>query len=124
MSLWESDPHCHWCGRLTVYRKRADFHGPRRDDATIDHLLSRLVTNTGRSRDYVLACHECNGLRAQLEEALVPAHVKRRRSQGYKVPIPTLDLSYVGMEFMRLLARRQRKTARIPHKAGKNASDL
>jgi hypothetical protein len=66
--LWDADPHCYWCKRVTVFMNPADGRLPD-DAATLDHLYSRL--NPDRDRDphtAVLACRKCNQERARLED--------------------------------------------------------
>lgn len=60
--LWRKDPHCHWCGRLTVNEQ-----GVRPDAATLDHVYSRLDFRRKGQGKHVLACWECNQARASAE---------------------------------------------------------
>jgi len=67
--LWRKDPHCNWCGRLTVLYP-SDTKKLPEDAATIDHMIDR----NDPSHDYkvkqgkqttVLACRRCNEQRSQ-----------------------------------------------------------
>ena len=75
--LFEKDPNCHWCGRLTraEYAPRQNKGGSSSDIATLDHLISRL-DGLERWADpapdkprYVLSCRKCNSERER-EKAL------------------------------------------------------
>lgn len=72
LALFQADPHCHWCGRLTVWWAET---GPGPDNAaTIDHLRSRLDPKRGKrggGPHTVLACRRCNQLRATYEVARI-----------------------------------------------------
>jgi hypothetical protein len=65
-TLWRRDPHCFWCGRLTVFEA---FNSD--DAATLEHIYHR---NHPRRRDArrhlpgtVLACRRCNSERGSPE---------------------------------------------------------
>ena len=71
LALWKKDPHCFWCGKLTVVWKPVDGAAMPPNTATLDHLQSR---NRGRLRcrrlglkATVLACHNCNRARGAIE---------------------------------------------------------
>jgi 5-methylcytosine-specific restriction endonuclease McrA len=58
--LWQRDPRCLWCGRVTLI---TGTHEP--DAATLDH-LHRKKQRTGRVLPVaVLACRECNNHRGE-----------------------------------------------------------
>lgn len=80
-ALFDADPHCRWCGCLTVWW---DEPGAGPDNAaTIDHLRSRLNPRRGRAGGgpkTVLACRSCNQLRAADEDLALPLEERRRRS--------------------------------------------
>jgi len=56
--LFSEDPYCYWCGRKLRWPNKAITLDP--DHATLDHL--RYADEKTRT---VLACHECNQLRAK-----------------------------------------------------------
>jgi hypothetical protein len=65
-AMWENDPHCYWCGRLTkIYGNSKDFKLPD-DAATIDHVYAgrdprRLEFKRNKKPSpVVLACLKCN----------------------------------------------------------------
>lgn len=76
LSLFQRDPHCHWCGRLTRYDYVPGVKTQPPDLATIDHLDNRRKRGDKRERERssipdvvpgertVLACRECNERRA------------------------------------------------------------
>lgn len=74
--LWRENPHCHWCGRLTVINNKSEWkHGEDHSNvATLDHLVSRLEIPYGTNRPnlykkaktMVLACWKCNNDRNRL----------------------------------------------------------
>jgi hypothetical protein len=86
--LWNLNPHCHWCGRLTILtppgwdgNKNPADHP---DLATIDHLYSRFNLlrwkPTGNDIRQVLACNKCNNSRANKEEASLSKHERFLRA--------------------------------------------
>jgi len=89
--LWEHDPHCHWCGCLTVLIEGRGSHEKEYPPnmATLGHLDSRLSENRGkRSGEYrrVLACHRCNNARSRAEmKATLPQTLWERNNQFRKI---------------------------------------
>ncbi len=77
--LWYKNPHCVYCGVLTVLpsspllhrSKTGVLHKIPPNLATIDHLRSRLDPkrriHKKKEKRYVLACATCNNLRAKDE---------------------------------------------------------
>lgn len=66
--LFRMNPHCFWCGKLTVLSCDVKL---KHDAATVDHLYSRLhperkAARRGRGRS-VLACNQCNRDRSNAE---------------------------------------------------------
>ena len=73
--LHRADPHCFWCGQITVLESMQRGHSGNL--ATVDHLYSRLhPERTKRYRSaldsrhvlHVLACFDCNCERGTLEQ--------------------------------------------------------
>lgn len=71
--LYTRDPHCFWCGCLTILPPRPappNWRGPD-NEASIDHLYERnhpwRHKTTKTYQRYVLACRSCNSKRANLE---------------------------------------------------------
>lgn len=64
--LHENNPHCHWCGILTV-----EGGSPRHANAaTLDHVYSRLDPRRASGPSpVVLACYSCNQRRSREEHA-------------------------------------------------------
>ncbi len=58
-SLFITNPHCHWCKKLTVWSG-----GSLDDLATIDHVKcrgeARSIVEYSAAANKVLACHKCN----------------------------------------------------------------
>ncbi len=85
--LWNENPRCHWCGRLTALTNLASGILPL-DAATIDHLYSRynfqrwVRRKPGEIRQ-VLACYECNQRRSIEETSSLPKEELHLRSQGF-----------------------------------------
>jgi hypothetical protein len=93
--LWEEDPHCHWCGKLTymvLYPPGEEFMLKKQTSqmATIDHIYSRLhpkrleAPRGERHEDLsrtVLACFQCNQERSRREQAELSPEEKLERSQ-------------------------------------------
>lgn len=79
--LWNQDPRCHWCGRVTYLseRKGGKSHSL---DATIDHYFSRYHKDK-RSKwgnPVVLACYRCNHDRGAQETKEQPIEELWRRA--------------------------------------------
>lgn len=74
--LFDRDPHCHWCGVLTVWYSQPTKHEEMPNNAaTLDHLYSRFnperITPIDNVERTVLACLECNRRRSVEEEAKI-----------------------------------------------------
>lgn len=89
-NLFNEDPHCHWCHKLTK------LNGKHNGDlATIDHLYSKFhpyrntpeYLNAHNDSLTVLACYDCNQLRSIKEHLEHPKHFFWARSNGYPKPI-------------------------------------
>lgn len=62
---------CWWCDRtVKEYPPRVRGEGRRQDEATVDHLISRLFRRKGDRVVKVLACEPCNLKRAKMEHKL------------------------------------------------------
>lgn len=81
-NLWKQDPHCYWCGCLTVpppkRRKNKVFVD---NEATLDHLRTRFNSsrqepNHSNEQRTVLACRKCNGLRGKQSEKLAAKKIQ------------------------------------------------
>lgn len=91
--LWDRDPHCRQCGKLTRLPKdvpgaaNGNMKGFVHDMATLEHLDSRysdlrgwatrLPANIERT---TLTCQECNQRREREETQSMPIDELRRRS--------------------------------------------
>jgi hypothetical protein len=70
--LYSEDPHCHWCGTLTVQLK-GHVSKPPENAATIDHLIHQWHDRRKQNKcapnekRYVLACRKCNMQRGLVE---------------------------------------------------------
>jgi 5-methylcytosine-specific restriction endonuclease McrA len=66
--LRAADPHCHWCGCLTLDTQPPPFP---KDMATVDHIKPRRECRTAKEyespQNHVLACVECNILRDNID---------------------------------------------------------
>jgi hypothetical protein len=65
--LWKNNPHCHWCGVLTVMVTRTPKMKPKipfgPNEATLDHLYPMRDPRRASIKDKrntVLACNRCN----------------------------------------------------------------
>lgn len=79
--LLEADPHCYWCGREVVEWVFESGVAPPLNQATIDHVNSRVRGPRPKIGRWVLACRECNEGRAREEEAELGIEELRRRSR-------------------------------------------
>lgn len=82
---WHEDPHCRWCGRLTIlwaYKVHATMPD---NAATVDHLDSRFSNergaHSGKTRR-LLACYRCNQSRCDADLA-VNLELQREKSGAY-----------------------------------------
>ena len=86
--LWQRDPHCFYCGAMTV------LYNPKRGEimsynvATVEHLRSRnhpdrLEPNDGNTERTVLACNKCNNERNRQEELVLGIEELQERSQRH-----------------------------------------
>ena len=89
LKLWNSNPHCFWCGCLTILTNDAQQKGnPDPRMATVDHLYSRYNPmrwtrpKPGELR-LVLACVECNSKRQVAETKALSQDEIIKRGQGY-----------------------------------------
>lgn len=88
LKLYQADPQCHWCKRVTVLTNDPEIRGePDPLMATIDHLVSRYHPERWVRRDMtkVLACYECNARRAREETEALSREELVRRSQGFSL---------------------------------------
>ena len=85
LKLWRIDPHCHWCGILTVIREYEPHQSQLPNDATVDHLRSRWSKERGKDKteSTVLACYKCNQERNEKEQSSVPKVKAWERSGRY-----------------------------------------
>lgn len=86
-NLWRKDPHCYWCGVVTVEVVVAKFEKPPDNLATLDHLHSRYDPRRGATHGVasVLSCLRCNNEREVAETAQRPLDDLRFRSQMGRV---------------------------------------
>lgn len=91
LKLFDNDPHCHWCGRLTILTNDKEIKGhPNPLMATVDHLISRyrperwVKAQPGECRQ-VLACFECNNRRATEEAKKLPPGYLSKMGQGFSL---------------------------------------
>lgn len=85
--LFNKNPHCHWCAKLTVLNFEWKGGKPGtfpNDAATIDHIVNRRMSD---SREYyisranmVLSCYKCNINRAQNDNCLIQADIQRLKA--------------------------------------------
>jgi 5-methylcytosine-specific restriction endonuclease McrA len=91
-ALFARDPHCHWCGKLTVLIPASP--GRRRfyeNEATVDHLYPRFnparhIPRPPGEQRTVLACRECNDRRNVEAERALPAGELQRRARNFPAP--------------------------------------
>ncbi len=90
-AFWKKDPKCHWCGIPTVMYPHLNGKTCHDDEATIDHLRSRLDPTrwdpqNGEKRR-VLSCKKCNEKRAEEEcAALSLDELHKRSGRGDSTP--------------------------------------
>jgi hypothetical protein len=87
--LHRLDPRCHWCEKPTTLRPSLAKEINRQEqDATIDHLNSRLnfakriKPNPTWEPRTVLSCRKCNSRRAEEEDEKLSYYIKNLRSFG------------------------------------------
>lgn len=106
LELWQEDPRCHWCHRVTILTDIKRIEGKANPlMATIDHVVSRIYPHRwvrkkkGQKRK-VLACYECNHERSVRETLSLSRAEVLKRSQGFSLsphgkpkiikPLPTI----------------------------------
>jgi hypothetical protein len=91
--LFRRNPHCHWCGTVTVLEQRVKHNGTltnHHNTATLDHMKSRLMGRRLHERTArVLACSACNHTRACMEDRMI---------RGHRVPVQWLRLFMSGLD--------------------------
>jgi hypothetical protein len=90
LELYQKDPRCHWCGRVTKLICEANLHHVDPLMATIDHIVSRLnigrwVQKKGGQRRKVLACYKCNHDRSVQETLCLSRAEVLDRSKGFSL---------------------------------------
>jgi len=89
LKLWQANPKCHWCDRITTPTNVKHIKGkPDPLMATIDHVISRFspmrwVRAKPDEKRKVLACVECNQRRQQEETAKLSREELVKRGQGF-----------------------------------------
>lgn len=88
LELYNRNPHCHWCGRLTKLICESNLRHVDPLMATIDHIVSRYhvhrwIKKKGRGRRKVLACYECNHKRSVQETLCLSRAEVLERSKGF-----------------------------------------
>ena len=54
--LWNENPNCYWCGKLTSMTSKEGSH----DFATVDHVVPRSKGGRNYYENTVLSCYDCN----------------------------------------------------------------
>lgn len=91
LELWQQDPRCHWCKRVTKLTNLATLRGhPDPLMATIDHVVSRYhphrwVKKKKNHQRKVLACYQCNHSRSVQETLCLSRAEVLKRSQGFSL---------------------------------------
>lgn len=88
--LWQENPHCHWCGRLTLLVEGSGKNrgaGFPADAATVEHLRDRWDPRRQEriqpgERRHVIACRECNNRRVTEHQTI---EAVRQRSGAYPI---------------------------------------
>lgn len=65
--------YCYYCCERMTLRAYSDQHPPTGLDATIEHLVPRILGGTTHPSNLVAACHDCNQLGGRID--LWAAHV-------------------------------------------------
>lgn len=82
--LWLENPHCHWCGILTVLIDNGNGLKKHPDNmATIDHVKSRYDKTRRKNNVWVLACRKCNQKRNNEETKSIPLEELRERAKRH-----------------------------------------
>lgn len=83
-NLWHRDPHCYWCSCLTILPTPDHVKIVPKNQATLDHLVSRLKGRNGKDWpngiNTVLACWQCNNDRGKVEQSHVDINILRIRA--------------------------------------------
>ena len=91
LELWQEDPRCHWCKRVTHLTNLPTLRGhPDPLMATIDHVVSRYHVHrwVQKKKDHkrkVLSCYECNHKRSVQETICLSRAEVLKRSKGFSL---------------------------------------
>jgi 5-methylcytosine-specific restriction endonuclease McrA len=69
---------CHYCGREMTLRTYAIQDALRDTDATIEHLVPRVLGGRDIPQNLVAACHRCNRIGARIDKWCVDTFGGRR----------------------------------------------
>jgi hypothetical protein len=127
--LWETNPHCHWCGIKTVWYAEARGGAAPPDAATLDHLHprhhpDRLMPADGALR-HVLSCSKCNNERDTRERAALPKEWFYERGCGKPLALQCVgDLEKALMTLRANLLRRPRNRKSVEESIAKIEAEL
>lgn len=88
LKLWQADPRCYWCKRVTYLLNIPEIQGPAPPlMCTIDHLISRYHPEryVKRHQTKVLSCYECNAKRGIEETKKLSREELVKRGQGFSL---------------------------------------
>ena len=116
LKLFEQNPHCHYCGVLTVLTEAGvEEYKDNPNHATIDHVYSRFDLRRwvcNNEERYVLSCRKCNNDRQAREFDLLPNLERWARGKGFN---PRLDKKYPTLEEVYKAMRKIYERYGVPH---------
>lgn len=104
VALWNRDPHCYWCGKVTVLSPSGETLNKRDDIATFDHLFPR--GDAKRDGEFkqvgVLCCRKCNNARNKLHTYVIfPLETFPQYKERFQQAISGNDKRVWGCERIR-----------------------
>lgn len=112
--MWKKDPHCHWCGQITILPKDVTTKSHPDNMATFDHAITRFMGFRGIQG--VLSCRKCNMERGRKVEKSMPIEeLQRRAKQHFEAKVrQRMDRELREISILKLVARVRTPRCPIP----------
>lgn len=92
-ALWRENPHCYWCGVMTVQPPRSpeSWFRPPNNMATLDHLYIRTDVRRQENKGphpVVLSCYSCNQKWGEIDIQIVNSETLQSfRNQAFNITL-------------------------------------
>lgn len=88
MLEWRKDPHCRKCGKRTHMMPN---EGSWKDQATVDHVLSRGQGGTDSEENFELLCGKCNNQKSKTENPMKMVRIDEKQLEALRRKSALLD---------------------------------